>query len=257
MNLFVNEIGSEGRPVVLLHGWGLHGDLLLDVAQGLAGQGFRVFVVDLPGHGRSVQVPNPYTLDNLVATLAPVMPENAAWLGWSLGGMVALQFAYRYPHRVSRLGMIASSPCFVQKPQWPYAVASSVLQQFAHDLTNDYRTTLLRFLALQAKGSENARDAVRLLRERAFAYGEPQVAVLSGGLDILLSSDLRIALRDLSCPVKFFVGQHDLLMPPQAAFVLAEQQSNIAVQQFNGAAHAPFISHPQLFLVSVKAFLDG
>jgi pimeloyl-ACP methyl ester carboxylesterase len=49
--VFVESIG-EGDPLVLVHGWGMHGGLMRDLAMDLS-ENFQVFVVDLPGHGRS------------------------------------------------------------------------------------------------------------------------------------------------------------------------------------------------------------
>ena len=51
MNLHVDSYGS-GAPLLLIHGWGMHGGMWGGVAEQLA-EHFRVLVVDLPGHGYS------------------------------------------------------------------------------------------------------------------------------------------------------------------------------------------------------------
>ena len=55
------ESSGDGPPLVLLHGWAMHGGLFATLLPSLAQQ-FRVHVVDLPGHGHSPPV-TPYTLD--------------------------------------------------------------------------------------------------------------------------------------------------------------------------------------------------
>ncbi|HEY0722138.1 MAG TPA: alpha/beta fold hydrolase, partial [Gammaproteobacteria bacterium] len=55
------EVRGTGPDLVLLHGWGLHGGLFRSLADRLAPH-FRLHLVDLPGHGRSVMPEGDYTL---------------------------------------------------------------------------------------------------------------------------------------------------------------------------------------------------
>ncbi|MBU1777958.1 MAG: alpha/beta fold hydrolase, partial [Gammaproteobacteria bacterium] len=54
MSLHVESIGS-GEPLLLIHGWGMHGGVWTDVAQKLS-EDFQVLSVDLPGYGYSRDV---------------------------------------------------------------------------------------------------------------------------------------------------------------------------------------------------------
>ncbi len=54
---------------------------------------------------------------------------RALWLGWSLGGLVALRAALDYPANVRGLVMIASSPRFVSAPDWPHGVAADCVRR--------------------------------------------------------------------------------------------------------------------------------
>jgi pimeloyl-ACP methyl ester carboxylesterase len=75
------------------------------------------------------------------------VPEGALWLGWSLGGLFALQAALTRPD-LRGLVLAASSPRFVAAPDWPRGTPASALAGFADDLRNDYAGTIGRFLAL-------------------------------------------------------------------------------------------------------------
>lgn len=258
------EAGSGVAEVVLLHGWGLHGGIWADVARDLAGR-YRLWRVDLPGHGRSALDPAlsgaGYTLPALAAavveTLAPRLTGPAWWLGWSLGGQVALRLALDDADRVAGLVTVATTPCFVAAPGWTCAVAPEVLAGFAADLARDYRATLLRFLALQARGGERAREDVRRLRDQVFARGEPDAQALRGGLEILARTDLRSRLGEIAAPLLALGGERDTLVPPEAIVALADGVRAGQAVIVRGAGHAPFISDRSGFVTQVKRFIDA
>ena len=155
MSLHVENYGS-GAPLLLIHGWGMHGGIWSSVAPQLA-QRFRVHCVDLPGHGASVPLPS-YGLDGLVQALSAQFTEPLAVCGWSLGGMVALRWAQLAPEQVQKLVLVSSTPCFVKREGWLFGMAQAAMQQFAAELALDYAATLRRFLALQVRGSEHERE---------------------------------------------------------------------------------------------------
>ena len=73
-------------------------------------------------------------------------------LGWSLGGQVALEWARLRPERVGALVLMSTTPSFVQRPDWPHAMAEATLRQFGDELTVAYRQTLQRFVTLAGTG---------------------------------------------------------------------------------------------------------
>jgi pimeloyl-[acyl-carrier protein] methyl ester esterase len=115
MALYTQTSGA-GPDLMMVHGWGLHGGIWKPLLPLLEAH-FRVTSVDLPGHGRSGWQ-GEETLDAMAGALLSVAPAGAAWLGWSLGGLVAVRAALLAPTRVNALIEIASSPCFVRRPGW-------------------------------------------------------------------------------------------------------------------------------------------
>ena len=119
--LYRHTLGS-GPDVLLLHGWGMHSGVWEDVVEALLDH-HRVTILDLPGHGYSRASRSDHTLDALTAAVLTVAPPRAAWVGWSLGGLAAQRAAIVAPERVSRLVLVSSTPCFVQRPDWPHGIA--------------------------------------------------------------------------------------------------------------------------------------
>lgn len=254
MKLHVTTLGS-GPDLVLLHGWALHGGVWDATAERLA-QHFRLTLVDLPGHGRSGALPAG-DLSAYAAAVLDAAPERAAWLGWSLGGMVALRAALDAPDRVNGLISVASTPRFTTAADWPHATRPATVERFATELQRDYRTTVEQFLALQVLGDDRARPTLRKLREIVFAAGEPDSAALADGLTILHDSDLRAELGRLDCPLLAIMGEYDRLTPPDAGRALAAAVPDGEAWVVERAAHAPFLSHPEAFDARVIDFVQG
>ncbi len=256
MNALHHQTLGHGPDVVLLHGWGMHSGIWDDVIAALLDH-YRVTVLDLPGHGRSRGARFGPTLDDLGAAVAAVAPPRAAWVGWSLGGLVAQWLAIAAPERVERLALVGSTPCFTQRPDWPYGMNPTVLRGFAGALRQNHRATLQRFIALEVHGSDRAAAQLRRLKALLFEHGEPDEKSLENGLAILEHTDLRAGLTRISCPMLLLLGQRDLLAPAAAGEMMRESLSDARLHVFPHAGHAPFLSHLPEFLIELRAFLDA
>lgn len=252
MSLYTQTSGT-GPDLVLVHGWGLHGGIWERFVPLLAAH-FRVTCVDLPGHGRS-DWQGEGTLDAMTEAVLSAAPAPAAWLGWSLGGLVATRAALMAPGKVTALVTIASSPCFVRKPGWQSAMLPVLLDTFAAELAQDYVRTLNRFLALQVRGSNNYGEVLKTLRALLLAHGEPDAAGLRAGLEILRTADLRDSLGDIGCPTLLLMGERDTLVPVNAGHAASELFPDARLEVIAGAGHAPFIAAPEMVAGLVHEFV--
>ncbi|HXX99903.1 MAG TPA: alpha/beta fold hydrolase [Candidatus Limnocylindrales bacterium] len=164
MNLVVVERRDlsptgEAGSVVLLHGISANQEIMQYLARSFAEQGLRVFVPDLPGHGRS---PGPFTPElaescstSLVRGLSArgmLNPERTILAGHSMGGAIALRIA----ERLRPAGVIAISPA-------PMQAAYGVIHEnlLFHDLPHVVPKTLVLVGQLEPGSfTENARDLV-------------------------------------------------------------------------------------------------
>jgi len=262
--LHIDSYGS-GEPLLLIHGWGMHGGIWDGIVPQLA-ERHRVHVVDLPGHGLSKGHPllrlgaaedSGHLLDALVDELAAYFSAPLSLCGWSLGGLIALRWAQLRPQQVKRVALVASTPCFVQRDGWPWAMAPETLAEFAASLQQNYAQTLRRFLALQVRGSEQERELLVTLRASLFARGEPDAEALQAGLALLRDCDLRGVLPVLGQAMLVIGGERDTLAPPQAAQYLVQHMERARLALIRGAAHAPFLSHPAAVMEHLNEFLHG
>lgn len=235
------EVKGNGPDIVLVHGWAMHGGVFAPLVERLQDR-YRLHVVDLPGHGGSRESDVPLTLADSAAAIASLVPRDALWCGWSLGGLVALHAAsHGTPMRA--LGMLCATPCFVRKDDWRWGMSPGIFRDFATGLREDWRGTLDRFLALEAFGSDHAKEELRSLRDAVLARGEPAASVLADGLALLETCDLRGALASLDTPSAWLAGRRDRLVDPRAMEAAASLACDSHFNIIDHAGHAPFLTH--------------
>jgi pimeloyl-[acyl-carrier protein] methyl ester esterase len=249
--MYIETVG-RGPALVLIHGWALHGGVFAPLVARLAPH-FQLHLVDLPGHGHSRDDATPLTLPAVVRAIAAATPP-AVWLGWSLGGLVALHGAATLP-QVRGLAMLAASPRFVRGDGWPHAVDAPLLAQLGRDLADDYPGTLDRFLALDLRGAGADHASLRPLRADLLARGAPAPRALHEGLALLERSDLRRALPALRVPSLWLAGGRDRLVPAAGMQQAALATPGAAARTLAGAGHAPFLSQAEQVADALQRFV--
>lgn len=246
------EVIGEGEPLVFLHGWGVNSAIWQPVVEELS-QYFKLYLVDLPGFGKSESL-SVYSLESITEAVLQVVPESSSWCGWSLGGLIATYATLNYPQRVNKLIQVACSVKFVANETWQ-GVDESVFDDFLLGLQTNPQKTLTRFIGLQAMGSASARKDSALLKKLLSGTKAPQQDALIAGLKLLSESDLRDAFVNLSRPCLSLFGTFDRLVPLQTKKNMQTLLPAIESQLFENSSHAPFISETGLFCQRVIRFI--
>ena len=258
--LLHTETFGQGIPVVLLHGWGMNSQIWPKAL--LQSINAQWILVDLPGHGRSSQLPLSDDLNTVLKQLLAVIPNNALIIGWSLGGMFTLalqQYLAKQSNsnakaRGRRFGLIASSPLFIKKSHWPYATEAEILNSFSKNLASNAKQTIKRFIALQFINQRNAKPQITAIQNKILNHSVLHEPSLQVGLHYLQSLDLRADCQLLKQNVFGFFGALDNLVPIKATNKI---ENCFTDQQFTTirsakSGHAPFLSDLELF----KTFLQ-
>lgn len=238
------------RMLVLLHGFALHSGVWGDW---LASVHAESCAIDLPGHGGRPWDTGITDLASLARAVADQVPAGAILVGWSLGGLVALELARQRPATLCGLVLIATTPQFVSRDGWRHGIDSSVIEEFAAALARDYPRAIQDFLALQVLGADDPRATLRSLRSQLRSRPAPDPRALATGLDILRCTDLRHALPGIGLATLVVAGDRDRLTPPEASEALATALPTARLCRIAGAGHAPFLSHP----TAARRELDG
>jgi pimeloyl-ACP methyl ester carboxylesterase len=125
VSLRVARIG-QGEPLLLINGLGANLEMWQPLVRELAGAR-EVIAFDLPGTGRSARPRRPLRMPQLAQLVGDLLDglghRRLDVLGYSLGGIVAQELAYRAPARVSRLVLCATTPGLPSVPPDPVVTA--------------------------------------------------------------------------------------------------------------------------------------
>lgn len=249
--LYSEQHGNpEGKPLVLIHGWGMHSGIWQTLMPELEAD-YRITLIDLPGLGQSANcLPQPYGLEAVIRLLSDVAPESAFWLGWSLGGIVSMAFAQQHPERVSGLITLGSSPCFVERSDWSFGMDEMIYRQFENDLAGFPAKTLQRFNMLQVKGSAVARSELKFLK-KIVSEVDPATQGLVDSLS-LLRGDYRELYRNSQTTSLHLLCELDTLAPAAMAAAMNQLQPAAQIQLLAGLSHVGFLSEPRVLADKIR-----
>jgi len=248
---------GEGPDVVLLHGWRAHKGLWDDWAKHYF-EGYRVTLIDLPGHGdsRPIRVPEDQILDAWQDAILQVLPAKSIVLGWSLGGLLAQRIALQHPERVSALILLASSPCFVQREDWQPALERPMIAQYLMEVGNNAAALFKSFFMLQSLGSPQPKSVYKKMVSM-LSVMSTDIPSMRQGLLLLESVDLRPFLKDLRQPTLWVLSEKDAIIPIALADELKRLQPNAQVVTVPNCGHLPFMICPEATANMMMSFLKA
>jgi 3-oxoadipate enol-lactonase len=240
--LHYDECGSGAKAVVLLHDGVVNSAVWDDVWPALCKQ-FHVIRYDRRGYGRSTATTKPYYESDDVATLLRDRKvSQAAVVGSSHGGNVAMQFALRYPAQVSDLVLVGP-----EAEGFPYSehfIMSQIAFQKAKDKTearvqstyfilpgHDAAREHLRRL-MTASPQDHAHDDMPLPERPVFPY-----------------------VKNLRVPVLILIGSGDIADNQAVAGALAMTIPGAMRMVVPETGHLMYLEKPEVFASLVAGFL--
>jgi 3-oxoadipate enol-lactonase / 4-carboxymuconolactone decarboxylase len=206
---------------------------------------------DLRGQGLSEGGQGRYDVATLSSDLELLLERIGAAsvvpLGFSLGGLVAQQFALAHPARVRGLVLCATGSRIGSAEMWA-ARAEQVRQG---GLTSIAESVLERWFsrAFAERRPEIVR-AFRSLLERS------DVASYLSALELLAQTDLSATLGQLSVPTLVVAGTADLAAPPERVRELADRIAGARLRVLAGAGHLLGVEQPEALAQCITDFLS-
>ncbi len=257
------EEAGAGRPVVFVHGWSMSSRAFSGQQEALEASN-RVIAVDLRGHGRSsCEKGAPaagHAIEDHARDLAILIERlglsDAALVGWSMGGQVALEALPLIQDRLAALVLVSTTPRFTAGGDWPHGLTEVSVRALAARLEHKPQKTLQRFFEGMFVAGEL--DGAQLADiERRVLAGVPPVSVAAArtGLEALLASDQRPRLREVSVPALLIHGERDPICLPTASAFAEANIPGARRQVLPGLGHAPHLSRPALVNELLARFL--
>lgn len=253
------ETAGTGRPLLLVHGWAMSGQVWHFQVGAFAG-GRRVIVPDLRGHGRSVSA-GPLSMagfaGDLAALCAGLELERATLVGWSMGVQVVLEAFPLLRERVAALVLVGGTPRFTAADDYPYGLPPVEARGMALRLKRDYAGTMGDFFTSMFAPGELTDDAYqRLVREIVIPGRRPEPEAALKALAALTGADQRQQLAGIDRPTLLVHGSADTICLPGASRYMAGQLPDATLKVMEGCGHAPFLSRPEEFNRTLALFLE-
>ncbi len=264
--LYVKEWGpSDGRSVILIHGWPLNADSWDDIALGLASAGFRAIAYDRRGFGRSDQPWSGYNYDTLADDLACVIEqcdaEDVAIVGFSMGGGEVARYLSKHgTANVRQAALIASVvPFMLKTDDNPNGVQQTVFDGMI-DAIKDDRAAFLQTFAKGFFGVGFLKSPV----SDAVLDGFFQSAMMAGLHPTLAcatafaTTDFRANTAAFNVPTLIIHGTSDQTVPIAASAREAIKHiPQATLIEYDGAPHGVLVTHKDELLRDLLAFLNG
>jgi len=256
---------GDGPPLLLLHGIAGSCETWAPLIPALADD-FTVIAPDMLGHGSSAKPRGDYSLGAYAAgardLLLALGHESATVVGHSLGGGVAMQFAYQFPERTERLVLVASggagrgvSPLLRVASLPGAALGLAALHAPGAGLGLTLATRLLsrfdRGLAVDARDLRRVVHALPDARSRA-AFIRTLRAVVDWQGQVVTMLDRCYLARGL--PTLLVWGARDSVLPVGHGRRAHAAMPGSRLEVFDEAGHFPFHTDPRRFVALVEEF---
>jgi pimeloyl-ACP methyl ester carboxylesterase len=261
------RLTGQGPVIVLVHGITSTSHVWLD-AMARLGERYTVVAPDLIGHGRSAKPRGDYSLGAYASGARDLLGllgfESGTVVGHSLGGGIALQFAYQFPEYCERLVLVSSGGLgqevhpllragafpgseFVMPliaPSWAVRAGAAIAQFFSR-----FGLEAGPDLAETARGYASLTD-----REARAAFLHTLRAVIDlDGQRVSATDRLYLAER---LPTLLIWGTRDPIIPVEHGRAAVERLPRSRLIEFEGSGHWPQLDDPDRFVAEITEFVE-
>lgn len=227
------NIEGNGETVVFIHG--LSDNLLYwePLVAGLKND-YNIIRYDLRGHGKSELGDDDISIDLLTDDLKNLLDElgveKVNLVGFSLGGAISLNFAVKYPSRVSSLVLMSTAPCINSH-------SNEVLDKFSTAIDESFEEfyDFILPLILCPDIIEENREELDLIKEVASASANN--LAIKKAIDATRKFDIEDKLGEIATPTLVLAGKHDGIFLVSQQKEMQENIQNSKLVVFDNVRH--------------------
>ncbi len=241
LKLYYTTLG-EGRPTLLLHGWGVDSRSMQSIMTYLKDRGSKVYALDFPGFGMSELPPEPWEVGDYTALVVQFLDQmgldQVDIVAHSFGGRVSIKLAAAHPERINRLVLTGSAGIRPDRTAGYYVKV--------------YTYKLGKALAKLLPGSLGKRMIARRGSSDYQQAGEMRATFVK-----VVNEDLRHLLPDIQSPTLLIWGELDTETPLQDGQLMDQLIPNSRLEVLRGAGHYCYIDDFPGFSRAISVFLGS
>lgn len=237
---------GEGKPIVLMHGWGCDTTTLASIEK-VALESCRVINIDFPGHGKSPEPPAVWGVEEYTRVLEKIVEaeklEHPSLLGHSFGGRVGILYSSRH-HDVDKLILVDAAGI---KPK---RSAKYYFKVYSFKLMKRWL-----YLTLGKKEAEARLDAMRAKAGSSdYARATPRMRAI---LSKVVNEDLKPVIPSIKASTLLIWGENDTATPINDARYMEAHIPGAGLVAFPGCGHYSFLDNPTQFAAVLRSFLNS
>ena len=229
------RIIGEGKPFLILHGWGSCSDKWQRVGDLLAQKGLKVIIPDLPGFGQSEKPKNAWDIDDYCDFVGEFVRalglEKFSLLGHSFGGALAVKFSLKFPEKIDKLSL----------------VGAAVIRK------KTFKNQLLKFISRFFKIRNSF---LRKLFYRKSDYLSVQGTMKEVYLKVI-KEDLSDILSEVQVSTLIIWGEKDNITPLSDAYKINNKIKNSQLEIISGVGHNLHLEAPEELAETIWFNLRG
>jgi len=245
LNIAYDDRG-EGRPILLLHGWGGSSASFAPVADFLVANAFRAISIDFPGHGGSDEPPEAWSVTEYAALTRKFIDALGLYgcgaIAHSFGGRVAIYLSSEYWDIFSR--QVLTDAAGIR----PRRKLKYYVKVYAYKLGKQFYKVkwLRRALKLDEKLKNAGSADYRSLSES-----------MRGTFSRVVNQDLTPRLKRIGIPTLLVWGDQDEETPLYMAHIMEAQIRDAGLVVFQGAGHFSYLDYLGRYLAVLASFFGG
>jgi pimeloyl-[acyl-carrier protein] methyl ester esterase len=252
------------KHLVMLHGFGTDSQIFASIGAQLSLH-YDVMMVDLPGHGETKEAFGSFSYCGyaILHALKQYVKEPYTLLGWSMGGIVALDMIKqemehkckdhecKHDHSlIENLILVSSTPKFVASDDYKIGMNKAVFSKFKKGIKEDVAGTMEDFYKLMFSENE---DASKYLPNLISLTPDPKT--LADCLDSFEIYDGRKTLPQIKVPTLILAGDKDKIIDPKASMYMSQEIKGSKIKIFKDAGHAPHLTRGSEVVHELRSFL--
>jgi len=232
-------------PILFIPGWGINKGIWKHQIEYFS-QNYRVATISLEGGCMRAHT------EHLLGVIKKSKLSNINLVGWSMGGMIAINFASQHPEYVKKLVLVSTPAKFVASEDYDAGISHIVMQSFINKFRKSPVKMLSNFASLILKNADFKKEDWNLIKKSSNVSDENRTLQ---NLLLLRDCDMREKLRFVTVPTLLIHGKGDMICPYACADYIHNKIKNSVLHAFESAGHVPFVTKHEEFNILLDGFL--